>query len=92
MQPYQSQRRLSPMLYDSAGSRLGLKVFATDFGGSTLVKKTHKHKGAELPWIEKMLFFISDLSAARGFAISFLLLRTAEMGKQSGAAISILCI
>ena len=57
-----------------------------------LWSKKYKHKGAEPPRIQKMWFFISDLWAALGFAISSLLLRTAEMGKQSGAAISILCI
>lgn len=86
----QSHHRLSSA-YSGVGSRLGLRAFTTHFG-STLCKIKYKHKGPEPPWIQKMLFFISDLSAALGFAISSLLLRTSEMGKQSGVAISILCI
>lgn len=86
----QSHHRLSSACTD-VGGRLGLRAFTTDFG-STLCKIKYKHKGPELPQIQKMLFFISDLSAALGFAISSLLLGTSEMGKQSGVAISILCI
>lgn len=86
----QSHHRLSST-YSGVGSRLGLRAFTTYF--EALCAKQSINKKA-LNFLGFRKCCSSSLTRQLHWALPFHLhlLRTSEMGKQSGVAISILCI